>query len=115
MRFAKVRLPWGNADEVTPVSFVEGYSPRDLRNQEQIKREREEQIAKGTYTPGPFEHIDFHMRDNHESFRYALLPASSHFWMYMKAFGRFIFFLLLIVSIPSHFVMASLRQNHFGI
>ncbi|POZ99624.1 hypothetical protein C4E44_34055, partial [Pseudomonas sp. MWU12-2312b] len=51
MRFAKVRLPWGNADEVTPVSFVEDYSPRDLRDQEQLKREREEQIAKGTYTP----------------------------------------------------------------
>jgi len=113
MRLAKVRLAWGNADEVTPVSFVEDYSPRDLRNQEQSKREREEQIAKGTYTPSPFEHIDFHMRDNHESFRYALLPASSHFWIYMKAFGRFIFFLLLIVSIPSHFVMTSATTEPF--
>ena len=67
MRLAKARLPWGNADEVTPVSFVEDYSPRDLRNQEQSKIEREEQIAKGTYAPSPFEHIDFHMKDDHES------------------------------------------------
>ncbi|POA66221.1 hypothetical protein, partial [Pseudomonas sp. DP16D-R1] len=97
MRFAKVRLPWGNADEVTPVSFVEDYSPRDLRNQEQLKIEREEQMAKGTYSPSPFEHIDFHLRDNHECFRYALLPASSHFWMYMLGGGRFLFFLFFVI------------------
>ncbi|WP_288097718.1 hypothetical protein [Pseudomonas sp.] len=105
MRLAKVRLPWGSADEVTPVSFVEDYSPRDLRNQEQLKREREEKIAKGTYAPSPFEHIDFHMRDNHESFRYALLPAGSHFLLYMKTFGKVIFFLLSIVSAPIFFWM----------
>ncbi|POA65660.1 hypothetical protein C1890_33795, partial [Pseudomonas sp. DP16D-R1] len=104
MRFAKVRLPWGNADEVTPVSFVEDYSPRDLRNQEKLKREREEQIAEGIYTPSPFEHIDFHMRDDHESFRYALLPAGSHFLLYMKTFGKVIFFLLSIVSAPIFFL-----------
>ncbi|SEB74053.1 hypothetical protein SAMN05216205_0503 [Pseudomonas mohnii] len=98
MRFAKVRLPWGNADEVTPVSFVEEYSPRDLRNQEHSKIEREEQIAKGSYTPSPFEHIDFHMRDNHESFRYALLPVSSHFWIYMVGVGRILFLIFLTLS-----------------
>ncbi|WP_236693098.1 hypothetical protein [Pseudomonas sp. 11/12A] len=98
MRFAKVRLPWGNADEVTPVSFVEDYSPRDLRNQEQLKIEREEQMAKGTYTSSPFEHIDFHMRDNHESFRYALLPASSNFWIYMAGVGHILFLIFLTLS-----------------
>ncbi|MBH8614805.1 hypothetical protein I4N56_031060 [Pseudomonas mohnii] len=103
MRFAKVRLPWGSADEVTPVSFVEDYSPRDLRNQEQLKREREEKIAKGTYTPSPFEHIDFHMRDNHESLRYALLPASSHFWLYMRLFGKWFFLYFLYLAFPDIF------------
>jgi hypothetical protein len=29
-----------------------------------------------------------------------MLPASSHFWLYMKAFGKYIFLLLLIVSTP---------------
>jgi len=97
MRFAKVRLPWGNADEVTPVSFVEDYSPRDLRNQEQLKREREEQIAKGIYTPSPFEHIDLQTRDDHECFRYALLSKASHFWIHLYSIGRFVFWLLLFV------------------
>ncbi|MHA6127912.1 hypothetical protein ACX3YD_17300 [Pseudomonas fluorescens group sp. PF-1] len=104
MRFAKVRLPWGNADEVTPVSFVEDYSPRDLRNQEQLKREREEQIAKGVYAPSPFEDVDFHMRDNHERFRYALFPASSHFWIYMLGVGRVLF---LIFFTLSFFILAA--------
>ncbi|MBM6446523.1 hypothetical protein JQF37_23190 [Pseudomonas sp. MIL9] len=77
---------------------MEDYSPRDLRNQEQLKREREEKIAKGTYAPSPFEHIDFHMRDNHESFRYALLPASSNFWIYMVGVGRILFLIFLTLS-----------------
>jgi hypothetical protein len=107
MRFAKIRLPWGNADDVCPVSFVEDYSPRDIRFQEKIKRQRDEQIATDNYSPSQYELIDFHMKDDHERFRYALLPASSHFWLYMKAFGKFIFFLLLVVSIPGHIVMLS--------
>jgi len=98
MRFAKVRLPWGNANEVTPTSFLEDYSPADLRNQELLKKEREEKTAKGSYTPSPFEHIDFHMRDNHESFRYALLPVSSHFWIYMVGVGRILFLIFLTLS-----------------
>lgn len=98
MRFAKVRLPWGNTEEVTPVSFVEDCSPRDLRSQEQLKSEREEQTTTNTYAPSPYEIIDFHIRDDHERFRYALLPASSHFWMYMLGGGRFLFFLFFIIT-----------------
>ncbi|SDS45947.1 hypothetical protein [Pseudomonas prosekii] len=104
MRFAKIRLPWGNTEEVTPVSFVEDYSPRDLRFQEKSKRERNEQIVTESNTQSPFELIDFHMTDDHERFRYALLPASSHFWIYMSGVGRALFFLFFIVSIPTYFL-----------
>ncbi|MEB0047699.1 hypothetical protein QN373_20160, partial [Pseudomonas sp. Dout3] len=104
MRFAKIRLPWGNADDVCPVSFVEDYSPNDFRHQEKIKKEREEQIATNTYAPSPYELIDFHIKDDHERFRYALLPASSHFWMYMSGGGRVLFFLFFVVSIPTYFL-----------
>ncbi len=104
MRFAKIRLPWGNTDEVCPISFVEDYSPNDLRHQEKIERERDEQIAAGTYSSSPYELIDFHMKDDHERFRYALLPASSHFWIYMSGVGRVLFFLFFIVSIPTYFL-----------
>ncbi|RLU09824.1 hypothetical protein CS078_12240 [Pseudomonas prosekii] len=64
-------------------------------------------MATNTYAPSPFEHIDFHIKDDHERFRYALLPASSHFWMYMSGGGRFMFFLLFIVSIPAYIAVIS--------
>ena len=98
MRFAKVRLPWGNAEDVTSVNLLEKFSSKKLRLYEGFKKEREEKIATETYSPSPFEDIDFHIRDDHERFRYALLPASSHFWMYMLGGGRFLFFLFFIIT-----------------
>ncbi|WP_223486555.1 hypothetical protein [Pseudomonas sp. A-RE-19] len=112
MRFAKARLPWGNADDVCPVSFVEDYSPNDLQTQEQLKREREEQIAKAAYSPNPFEDIDFHIRDDHERFRHALLPASSHFWIHLYSIGRFLFwFLLFILSATSLLILINIDED----
>ena len=111
MRFAKVRLPWGNAEDVTSVNFLEKFSPKKLRLYEGFKKEREEQIATETYAPSPFEDIDFHIRDDHERFRYALLPASSHFWMYMSGGGRFLFFLFLLASIPTYFLDISIGND----
>jgi hypothetical protein len=113
MRYAKARLPWGNTDEIIPASSLEKNSPKKLCLHEKFKKEREEKIAAGIHTPSPFEYIDFHIRDDHERIRHALLPASSHFWLYMKGFGKYIFFLFFIVSIPSHFVMTSASTEPF--
>ncbi|MFL1513840.1 hypothetical protein [Pseudomonas prosekii] len=107
MRFAKVRLPWGNTDEVTATNLFEKFPPKELRLHEGFKKEREEQIAANIYDANSYGHIDFHIRDDNERFRYALLPASSHFWMYMSGGGRFMFFLLFIVSIPSYFAVVT--------
>ncbi|WP_258306389.1 hypothetical protein [Pseudomonas prosekii] len=98
MRFAKIRLPWGNPDEVCPASFVEDCSPKDIQFQEQIKRQRTEQTGTNKYFPSQYELIDFHIRDDHERFRYALLPASSHFWIYMLGVGRALFIIFLTLS-----------------
>ena len=103
MRFAKARLPWGGANDLTPASALEKFSPKKLRLHEKFKKEREEQIAAGTHISSPFEHIDFHIRDDHECFRYALLPASSHFWMYMLSGGRFLFFYFVLSVFPPTF------------
>ena len=113
MRFAKVRLPWGNTDEVTAANLLEKFSPKEIRLHEKFKKEREEKIATNTYGPSPFELIDFHIRDDHEQFRYASLPATSHFWLYMRAFGKLIFYISFIFSIPSHFVMTSATTEPF--
>lgn len=107
MRFAKIRLPWGNTDDITTASLLEKFSPKDLLLHEGFKKEREEQIATNTKASSAYELIDFHIRDDHERFRYALLPASSHFWMYMLGGGRFLFFLFFIVSIPTYFLGVS--------
>ncbi|SEC63127.1 hypothetical protein SAMN05216205_2829 [Pseudomonas mohnii] len=102
MRLAKVRLPWGSPDEIAPASFLEKFSPKKLRLHEKSKKEREEQIAAGTYTSSSFEHVDFHVRDDHECFRYALFSGASHFWIYLYSIGKFLFwfslFILLSIS-----------------
>ncbi|TWD49387.1 hypothetical protein [Pseudomonas sp. SJZ131] len=113
MRFAKVRLPWGNTDEVTAANLLEKISPEEIRLHEKFKKEHEEKIATNTYDPSPHELIDFHIRDDHEQFRYASLPASSHFWLYIRAFGKWIFYISFIFSIPSHFVMTSATTEPF--
>jgi len=111
MRFAKARLPWGGAKDLTPVSTLEKFSPKKLRLHEEFKKEREEQIAAGIHISSPLEHIDFHIRDDHECFRYALLPASSHFWIYMSGVGRVLFFLFFFASIPTYFLVISTRYK----
>ncbi|TBN31319.1 hypothetical protein EYC95_29950, partial [Pseudomonas sp. BGI-2] len=111
MRFAKARLPWGNADDLTAANLFEKFSPKSLRLYEGFKKEREEETATNTYAPNLYELIDFHIRDDHERFRYALLPASSHFWMYMSGGGRFLFFLFLIACIPTYFFEISIEHK----
>jgi hypothetical protein len=97
MRFAKARLPWGNTDDITAANLLEKFPPKELRLHEGFKKKREEQIAANASDPAPYGHIDFHIRDDHEHFRYALLPASSHLWMYMLGGGRFLFFLFFLI------------------
>ncbi|PWE40760.1 hypothetical protein C9I50_15095 [Pseudomonas prosekii] len=69
-----------------------------MQFQEQIKRQRTEQTGTNKYFPSQYELIDFHIRDDHERFRYALLPASSHFWIYMLGVGRALFIIFLTLS-----------------
>ncbi|MFJ2323793.1 hypothetical protein [Pseudomonas sp. NPDC087817] len=102
MRFAKIRLPWGNADELIPVNILEKFTPKKLRLHDDLKKKREENFTTSAYAPPLYELIDFHIRDNHERFRYALLPASSHFWLYMNLLGKWIFYICFIFSIPGH-------------
>ncbi|PWE40759.1 hypothetical protein C9I50_15090 [Pseudomonas prosekii] len=76
-----------------------------------METERDDRITTGTYSPTPYELIDFHIKDDHERFRYALLPASSHFWIYMSAAGRVSFFLLLVASILPYFSEISIENK----
>lgn len=91
------RLPWGNTQPLVPDIFMTP-SPDALRMVEQQKLEKEEKQAKGTYKPAPLEHIDFHDRCDHEHYRHAPWAARAQFWIYLAAFGKGIFLLLLAVG-----------------
>jgi hypothetical protein len=86
--FAKMRLPWGMTQEVAPEDFLHEREPSTLRLQETWNKEREMQKALGTYIPAPYEHVDFHGKEDHERFRFSLWSKRSHFWIYLQVFGK---------------------------
>jgi len=98
-RFAKTRLPWGVAQEVAPDDFLLRRKPSSLRFQEDMNKEREEKQRLGTYIAAPYEHVDFHDRHDHESFRFSLWSAQSQFWVYLSIFGKGFFLFLLPLSV----------------
>ena len=112
-RFAKIRLPWGSAQDVAPENFLHIAAPKKLRNLEKAKLEREEKLAKGTYVPAPFEHVDFHDRHNHECYRYSLWSKRSHFWIYLLLFGKWTSIIFIALNIPIHFAMYSVSDESF--
>jgi hypothetical protein len=106
-RFAKMRLPWGMAKEVAPDNLLTGRKPATLRRQELLLKERAEKLTLGTYVPAPFEHVDFHHREDHERFRFALWAKRSHFWIFLYSFGKGGFIWLLPCYVFTVLVMAS--------
>ncbi|WP_341520540.1 hypothetical protein AABC73_19435 [Pseudomonas sp. G.S.17] len=87
-RFSKKRLPWGRALSLAPDAFMRRRSPNNLRFREDMRKERQEKIAAGTYVPAPYEHVDFHDRHDHERFRFSLWSSRSQFWSYLYIFGK---------------------------
>ncbi|WP_243246836.1 hypothetical protein [Pseudomonas maioricensis] len=87
-RFGKRRLPWGYTLDIAPDDFMRKRSPSNLRFREQMREERENEKAAGTYVPAPYEHVDFHDRHDHQRFRFSLWSARSQFWAYVHMFGK---------------------------
>ena len=81
-RSASLRLPWGNARDVLPPSFLSDHSPKKLR-----KLEKREDVA---------EKIGLQSENNHECFRYAPLAFRARFFNMMNALGK----LLAIILTP---------------
>ena len=98
-RFGKKRLPWGDPLEIAPDAFMRKRSPSNLRFREQMRTEREEHRAAGTYVPAPYEHVDFHDRHDHERFRFSLWSTRSQFWLHLLVFGKGSFLVLLFPSL----------------
>jgi len=103
-RFGKKRLPWGDPLEIAPDAFMRKRSPSNLRFREQMRQERVEQQAAGTYVPAPYEHVDFHDRHDHERFRFSLWSTRSQFWLHLLIFGKGFF---LVGIIPTMITLVS--------
>jgi hypothetical protein len=87
-RFGKKRLPWGSSKEIAPEDFMRRRGPSNLRFREEMRKEREEKKAAGTYVPAPYEHVDFHDRHDHERFRFSLWAMRAQFWIHLYMFGK---------------------------
>jgi hypothetical protein len=92
-RFGKKRLPWGSSKEIAPEDFMRRRGPSNLRFREEMRKEREEKKAAGTYVPAPYEHVDFHDRHDHERFRFSLWAMRAQFWTHIYMFGKWWFLL----------------------
>ena len=111
-RLTGQRLPWGNAQEVVPETFMRP-EPERLRFWEQEYKRRAELKAKGTYQPKPMEKIDFHDRCDHEHYRHAPWAKRSQFWLFLHPFGKVGFFIFLFLSVCVALFEASIMQQDY--
>lgn len=112
LKFSGTRLPWGNTQDVAPDIIMEDPTPDDMRFAEKFRKNKEEKKGNGTYVPAPLEGVELHQRYDQESFRYAQLPFGSQFWLFMFAFGKWSFIILLPISLLTFFSgMFSIEGN----
>ncbi len=110
-KFAKMRLPWGNTQELAPASFFHQDSPEKLRFREQVEREDAERKALGTYEPRITETVDFHYVYDHQRHRFAQLSLAGRFWPGLYTFGKWGFIILILPTLFAHVVaVASLNK-----
>lgn len=103
-KFAKMRLPWGNTQELAPAKFFHQDTPEDLRLGEQIRAEDETKKANGTYEPRITEIVDFHYVYDHKRLRFAQLAMVGRFWTNLYAFGKWGFIWLIIPAAFAYIV-----------
>lgn len=95
-KMGRVRLPWGNTQELAPARFFYKDSPDRLRIREQVEREDAEQKANGTYKPRITETEDFHHIYDHQRYRFAQLSTGGRFWMNLYVFGKWGFIFMIL-------------------
>jgi hypothetical protein len=93
-------LPWGNTQEVAPLTFIEDDSPTELREEEEEERRNPGGRAR--------RQTKFHNACDHICYRQAYASIWSHIWAYMWGVGRFLFWLILILSSIGSLITAAL-------
>jgi hypothetical protein len=90
-----MRLPWGNTQEVAPLTFIEDDSPADLREEEEEERRSPGSRAR--------KQERFHNACDHIRYRQAQASAWTQLWVFIGSIGKGFFLIwtgLLIVSFP---------------
>ncbi|MCD5997500.1 hypothetical protein KDX38_28580 [Pseudomonas sp. CDFA 602] len=90
---------------------MEDTTPKGMRYWEAAEAEKKEKKANNTYVPALFEGIEFHSKQNHETFRHAPLPFRSQFWLVtlQLAIGALILFSPIMLFI--HMLMISVSSK----
>ncbi|WP_152989070.1 hypothetical protein [Pseudomonas citronellolis] len=95
--FSCTRLPWGNTQDIGPVSLMRDSSPKAIRQDEKNLKEKSEKQKSGSYKPTPLDGIDFHQKYDHEHIRMAKLPLSSQIWIILRILGKYGTIILSII------------------
>ncbi|MGE8505016.1 MAG: hypothetical protein ACN6P1_22590 [Pseudomonas sp.] len=88
-------LPWGNTQEVAPMTFIEDNSPAELREEEEEERKNPGNRAR--------KQEKFHNACDHIRYRQAQASAWTQLWVFIGSIGKGFFLIwtgLLIVSFP---------------
>lgn len=84
-------LPKRYVKDLVPAKFMETWNPEAINEDERIEKERRAREQAGGEAYNPVGWID------HESIRWATLPASSWFWLVLKGGGKTLF----CVTVPA--------------
>src|SRR5690606_3265165 len=106
-KIGRVRLTWGNTQDLAPARFLYEDSPGRLRNREQVERGHAEQKANGTYKPRITETGDFHHIYDHQRYRFAQLSIGGRFWMNLYVFGKWGFIILIPPTLFAHIALVA--------
>ena len=108
-RFGSSRLPWGHTEDIVPLSMLRQSTPAGLRAQEKYQQD----VAAGLRQEEKFAQRDYHQINDHERIRYAPFSKRTTFWFYLLGAGRFVFWVMMIMSPISWLFVADAQPDGF--
>jgi len=108
-RFGSSRLPWGHTEDIVPLSMLRQSTPTGLRTQEKYQQD----VAAGLRQEEKFAQRDYHQINDHERIRYAPFSKRTTFWFYLLGGGRFVFWVMMIMSPISWLLVADAHPEGF--
>jgi len=108
-RFGSSRLPWGHTEDIVPLSMLRQSTPAELRTHEKYQQD----VAAGLRQEEKFAQRDYHQINDHERIRYAPFSKRTTFWFYLLGGGRFVFWVMMIMSPISWLLVADAHPDGF--